>query len=103
MKTNPNDLDALHHVAIEVNDVQRALDWYRSRFAAEVVYQDETWAMLRFSNIYLALVTPGQHPPHIAVEHEHAERYGELNTHRDGTASVYVRDSEGNTLEIMKK
>jgi len=103
MKTNANDFDALHHVAIEVNDVQRALDWYRSRFAAEVVYQDETWAMLRFSNIYLALVTPGQHPPHIAVEHEHAERYGELNRHRDGTASVYIKDSEGNTLEIMKK
>jgi len=103
MKTSHNHFDALHHVAIEVDDIKRALDWYTSRFNAGVIYQDDTWAMLRFSNIDLALVTPGQHPPHIAIEHEHAEKYGDLKRHRDGTASVYIKDSEGNTLEIMKQ
>ena len=64
--------DSIHHVAIQVNDIGRALKWYSSNFNTEVVYQDDTWAMLRFDNIYLALVTPGQHPPHIAIEHEGA-------------------------------
>ena len=68
--------DSIHHVAIQVNDIERALEWYSSNFNTEVVYQDDTWAMLRFDNIYLALVIPGQHPPHIAIEHEGAESHG---------------------------
>lgn len=103
MSTDTEKLDALHHVAIEIQDIARALDWYTTRFNAEVVYVDETWAMLKFSNIYLAMVTPGQHPPHIAIEHAQAETFGELTRHRDGTESVYIKDSEGNTLELMKK
>jgi catechol 2,3-dioxygenase-like lactoylglutathione lyase family enzyme len=95
-------LDALHHVAIQVKDIERALKWYSENFNAEIVYLDETWAMLRFENIYLALVIPEQHPPHIAIEHEHAEAYGSLVKHRDGTESVYINDSEGNQLEMMK-
>jgi catechol 2,3-dioxygenase-like lactoylglutathione lyase family enzyme len=98
-KTKP---DSIHHVAIQVDDIERALNWYSSNFNTEVVYQDDTWAMLRFDNIYLALVIPGQHPPHIAIEHEDAESHGTLVKHRDGTESIYIKDSEGNTLELMK-
>lgn len=95
-------LDSLHHVAIQVEDIARALKWYSETFNAEIVYLDDTWAMLRFENIYLALVIPGQHPPHIAIEHEGAEAHGTLIRHRDGTESIYVNDSEGNVLELMK-
>jgi catechol 2,3-dioxygenase-like lactoylglutathione lyase family enzyme len=95
-------LDALHHVAIQVENIARALKWYSENFNAEIVYLDDTWAMLRFENIYLALVIPGQHPPHIAIEHEGAESFGTLIRHRDGTESIYINDSEGNTLELMK-
>ena len=95
-------LDSLHHVAIQVEDIARALKWYSENFNAEIVYLDDTWAMLRFENIYLALVIPGQHPPHIAIEHEGAEAHGTLIRHRDGTESIYINDSEGNVLELMK-
>ena len=95
------DLDTLDHVAIQVGDVARAVAWYRENFRARVGYQDETWALLEFANVRLALVVPGQHPPHLAFVKADAERFGPLKTHRDGTASVYVPDSEGNTLEIM--
>jgi catechol 2,3-dioxygenase-like lactoylglutathione lyase family enzyme len=95
-------LDSLHHVAIQVKDIGRALKWYTENFKSEVVYLDETWAMLRFDNLYLALVVPSQHPPHIAIEHEGAEAYGQLIKHRDGTESIYINDSEGNTIELMK-
>ena len=102
MGETDKNLDALHHVAIQVKDIERALKWYSENFNAETVYFDDTWAMLRFQNIYLALVVPGQHPPHIAIEHEGAERHGALTKHRDGTESIYINDSEGNTLELMK-
>ena len=102
MKENPNGLDALHHVAIQVKDISRALTWYSDNFNAETVYVDDTWAMLRFANVYLALVVPSQHPPHIAIEHHNAEAYGTLIRHRDGTESIYINDSEGNTIELMK-
>ena len=94
-------LDALHHVALQVEDIARAVAWYQERFRCEVAWRDESWALLRFANTSLALVIPGQHPPHVAFSSPHAERYGELKGHRDGTRSVYVRDSEGNVVEVM--
>ncbi|HDP90041.1 MAG TPA: VOC family protein [Thioalkalivibrio sp.] len=95
-------LDALHHVAIQVEDLDRALDWYRQHFRLEVVYRDPTWLLLRLANIHLALVIPTEHPPHLALSHPDAARFGALTTHRDGTRSVYIEDSEGNTVEIMQ-
>ena len=102
MEQQETKLDSLHHVAIQVDDISRALKWYSENFNAEIVYLDDTWAMLRFANMYLALVVPSQHPPHIAIEHEGAEAHGTLIKHRDGTESIYINDSEGNTIELMK-
>src|SRR4051794_9299358 len=53
-------LDPVHHVAVSVRDVKEAVAWYQSRFACRVSYQDDTWAMLEFANIKLALVVPSQ-------------------------------------------
>ena len=98
---NTKHLQSLHHVAISVDDIGRAIDWYTSRFACEIKYQDDTWALLKFANIHLALVRPEQHPPHIALIDPHATDYGPLTLHRDGTRSIYIQDSEGNEVEIM--
>ncbi|MDJ0806072.1 MAG: VOC family protein [Gammaproteobacteria bacterium] len=89
-------------MAISVDDIERAIDWYTSRFACELKYQDETWALLKFANIHLALVIPEQHPPHIALTDTNAADYGPLTLHRDGTQSIYIEDSEGNSVEIMQ-
>ena len=58
--------------------------------------------MLAFDNVSLALVLPDQHPAHIAVERENAETHGTLTEHRDGSASVYVKDPWGNAIEYLK-
>lgn len=96
-----DDLDPLHHAAIPVDDVPRAVAWYREHFACEVAYADDTWALLRFRNVQLALVIPAQHPPHLGFVRADAERFGPLVPHRDGTKSVYVHDSAGNAVEIL--
>lgn len=96
-------LDAIDHIAIAVDDVAKAVDWYRETFKCEIEYQDKTWAYLRFQNINLALVVPNQHPPHIAFLHEKADQFGVLKTHRDGSRSVYIKDSSGNSVEVVAK
>ncbi len=95
-------LDHVHHVAIQVAEIAAATGWYRSHFACEVEYQDETWALLRMANIRLALVIPGEHPPHLAIATPHAGEFGPLTRHRDGTQSCYIRDPGGNVLEMLQ-
>ena len=95
-------MEKLQHVAVTVDDIHKALDWYRARFNVETTYADDSWALLQFDNIALALVLPEQHPPHIAVERDKAEAYGPLRHHRDGSASTYIRDPWGNAIEIMQ-
>ena len=97
----PGALDRIAHAAVSVRDIAQAVSWYTSTFRCTVTYQDATWAMLRFDNLELALVIPEQHPPHIAITSHDAARYGELRTHRDGTRSTYVKDPDGNSVEIM--
>lgn len=93
-------LDTLHHVAVPVTNLQETVDWYTQKFDCKVSYQDETWALLQFANISMALVLPNQHPPHFAVLGDPAI-YGEPKTHRDGTRSVYLTDPSGNAVEIL--
>ena len=94
-------LDTLHHVAIVVDDIAKAIDWYKSEFKCEVAYQDATWGFLKFANAHLALVLPSQHPAHIALVSEKATVHPGLKAHRDGTRSVYITDTAGNAVELM--
>lgn len=98
-----NPLDSMHHVAVSVDDIAAAVAWYTSRFSCSVSYQDDSWAMLDFANVQLALVSAGQHPAHIAFEHPSPGDFGEPVTHRDGTSSVYVTDSAGNAIELVQR
>ena len=95
-------MDNVHHLAIQVSDVAQSIAWYRERFDVDVAYHDDTWALLRFANVSLALVQPDQHPPHMAVERTDAAAFGTLTPHRDGTTSVYIEDPDGNAVEILK-
>jgi catechol 2,3-dioxygenase-like lactoylglutathione lyase family enzyme len=94
-------LDSLDHVAIPVQDIASAVEWYTRTFRCEVKYRDDTWALLKFANTRLALVIPEQHPAHIGFVSPEAEKFGALKTHRDGTRSCYVRDPAGNSVEIL--
>ena len=94
-------LDSLHHIAISVEDIAVAVNWYMAHFRCVVKYQDSTWALLGFRNVNVALVVPEQHPPHLAFTSPNAAGFGELKKHRDGTRSVYITDPSSNTVELM--
>lgn len=98
---NQPGLDSVHHVAIVVQDIAQAVDWYRNTFRCEIAYQDETWALLRFANLGLALVVPHQHPGHLGFVTPRAAEFGTLKRHRDGTESIYISDPSGNAVELL--
>ena len=98
----------LDHVAIQTRDVAGSVAFYVEHFGAAVLYQDATWAFLRLGEGKLALVTPSQHPPHIAlrVSAEELERAAaraarSIDRHRDGTTGIYIDDAQGNVVELI--
>ena len=96
-----SNLNTIDHIAIPVTDIASSVAWYREQFQCDVKYQDETWALLAFANIKLALVIPAQHPAHLGFVTAEADKYGALKTHRDGTRSCYVNDPSGNSIELL--
>lgn len=95
------ELDSIDHVAIPVRDIASSVEWYRRSFRCEIRYQDDTWALLDFKNVKLALVIPSQHPAHLGFVSPDAGTFGALKTHRDGTRSIYINDPSGNSVEIL--
>jgi catechol 2,3-dioxygenase-like lactoylglutathione lyase family enzyme len=96
------------HIAITAADVAKSVQWYKDRFNADVLYQDESWAFLQFGGLKLALVNARQHPPHLALSVTEAQLAGEaakagqkIETHRDGTCGIYVQDPAGNSIEFI--
>ena len=67
-----------------------------------MIYVDDTWAFVQFSNVKLAFVIKSQHPPHIAFQVDDFEEGDRVKSHRDGTHSVYKRDPFGNIYELIK-
>ena len=94
-------LTELHHVAVVTKDVAATIAWYRKTFNCEVRYEDETWGLLKFANVFLAIVTEGQHPPHVGFVVDDAGEWGELKEHRDGTKSLYIADDAANSVELL--
>ena len=112
------NVQRLGHVAIRVKDVERAKLFYIN-LGMKLVWDDEDWCYLEVEpgKDGLALLGPTYKAagPHFAfhftdkseVEDAHKNlmesgvEVGSLHEHRDGTASFYLKDSEGNWLEML--
>lgn len=103
-----NNMFELDHVAIATPDIAGSVRFYVEKFGAKVLYEDATWAFLKLGAGKLALVTPSQHPPHVALRVDAAtlqvaaDRAGRpVDRHRDGTMGIYVDDPQGNVIELI--
>ena len=112
------NVQRLGHIAIRVKDVDRAKSFYIS-LGMHLVWDDKDWCYLEVGpeKDGLALLGPGYTAagPHFAFHfHERSEvecihkqledsglKVGPLHDHRDGTSSFYMKDPEGNWLEML--
>ena len=110
--------DRLGHVAIRVQDMDRAKAFYQS-LGLRLTWDAHDWAYLQSPETGdgIALLSPDYKAagPHFAfhfsdraeVDRVHAQlvahghRCGPVHDHRDGTASFYMQDPEGNWLEML--
>ena len=115
---NIEGVHRLGHVAIRVDDVARAKSFYMS-LGMKLVWDDTDWCYLEAgdSRDGLALLGPGYKAagPHFAfhftnkdeIERIHDSlknqgvKVGALHDHRAGTSSFYLKDTEGNWLEML--
>lgn len=109
-------LKRLGHVAICVQNIEKAVNFYRD-LGLELVWQDQDWAYLKAGNDGLALLSPDytQAGPHFGFvfsdRTELEAHYQQLqktevkittiHEHRDGTASFYGQDPDGNWFEYL--
>jgi len=91
------------HIALQVEDIQRAVKWYTCNLDAKIEYMDDTWALIEIGSVSLALTLPSQHPPHIAFSVDSLADIpsGDVKEHRDGSKYAYIKDSENNTIEFI--
>jgi catechol 2,3-dioxygenase-like lactoylglutathione lyase family enzyme len=116
VKVGVMKLKRLGHVAICVQDIPKAAEFYQS-LGMELAWQDADWAYLKAGEDGLALLSPeyDQAGPHFGfvfdqrsdIETAYADlqakgvRVTEMHEHRDGTASFYGRDLDGNWFEYL--
>lgn len=95
----------LDHVAIKVKSIEESLNFYCKEFGAEVISKYDDWAFIRLANIKMALIASKKHPEHIAFEvdsFDALEKMGlRIFEHRDGSASCYSEDPDGNVVEYI--
>ncbi len=109
-------LKRLGHVAVCVQDIEKSAEFYRN-LGMELVWKDADWAYLKAGEDGLALLSPSydQAGPHFgfvfdsrtemesAYQQLKAEGVSvtQIHEHRDGTASFYGRDPDGNGFEYL--
>lgn len=82
----------LDHIAVVSTDIRQSVIWHEEQLDASLLYEDETWALVRLSDgTKVAFVSEGQHPPHVGLRSSAPEPSG-LVQHRDGSRSTYCRD-----------
>ena len=91
----------IDHVAITVTNIERSIKWYKENLDVEVLYSDETWAIVKAGDTKIALMVGNKHKPHIAfrVKDMHAFDQSEIGIHRDGVIYIYKEDPDGNCIE----
>ncbi|MEO0538159.1 MAG: VOC family protein [Cyanobacteria bacterium P01_A01_bin.123] len=110
------NIKRLGHVAICVKDIEKAAQFYQN-LGMELAWQDADWAYLKAGDDGLALLSPSyeQAGPHfgfvfddrseVDAAYERLKKEGifvtQIHEHRDGTASFYGKDLDGNWFEYL--
>ena len=111
-------VNRIGHIALRVENLERAKSFY-IKLGMNLVWDDQDWSYLEAGKGKdgLALLGPSYKAagPHFAFHFTDKEEVkaihkklmqagltiGPLHDHRDGTSSFYLKDPEGNWLEML--
>ena len=96
----------IDHIAILVDDLDVAEEWYVQRLKGVVTFRDDKYTRIQVANTNIALIDKNHYSnAHFAILIENREDLptdeGMVIHHRDGTIGVYVEDPFGNYLEYI--
>ncbi len=96
----------IDHIAILVDDLKLAEEWYMKRINGTVAFRDNKYTRIQIGNTNIALIDKKHYPSaHIGVLIDNLEdlplEKGEIVRHRAGTIGVYEEDPFGNYLEYI--
>jgi len=113
----------MRHLALTVSDVERACNFYERVFGMKVVWQpdpDNVYMSSGCDNLALHRGDGGdaahQHLDHLGfiiptiadveaawtwAQQEHLDVAHPLRKHRDGSVSFYIRDPDGNVVQVL--
>ena len=43
-------MDNIDHIAVQTKNIKKSVEWYKDMFKCNVLFQDETWALIEFKN-----------------------------------------------------
>lgn len=94
------------HVAILVDDLEQAEEWYLEHLSGVVTHRDKKYVRIQIENTNIALIDKNHYlHAHIGILVENKEDLpvdkGIVVKHRDGTIGVYVKDPFDNYLEYI--
>ena len=98
------------HVAVESTSIERDIAFFQETLPGlQVLHSDPTWGFLSAAGVKMALVTPTQHPPHIAFRVDSRQELQDLAgrnnadiaIHRDNSESFYLQAPGGAWVEIV--
>ncbi len=94
-------LDRVHHLAINVADIEKSVQWYQTSFFCKVIQQDQQQAILQFENLRISLLLPSREPEHVAFYRADAKLFGELRKQADGLLQTIISDPTGNIVKLV--
>ncbi len=105
-------LVGMNHIALEVGDIETALEWYRSLFDFDLRSRSETKAFIDMGDQFIALastdgasdeIDDARHVGLVVVDAETvAERIARHDVEELSVPGLEVRDPWGNRLQIVE-
>ncbi len=112
------NIKRMGHVALHVEDVEKAAKFYNENFGFEIVFIFPDWGMVRRNKEDIAFIKKDEshHDPHFGLrvsskeevdkakkilEAKGVEIITDPKLHRDDSYSLYFKDPDGNVAEII--
>ncbi len=98
-------MKTIDHIAVLVENLEISQRWYEKHCGAKMIFKDHKYRRMKMNNTTIALIDKKHYKyAHIGVLVDCVNDFpdnGEVVTHRDGTVGCYLRDPDGNVVELI--